>query len=311
MSLAILASLPIVLLELKRAKMDRGFTYEELRTQIEDAIQELIDDGAWSGFLEFACNFATYSPRNTILIYNQCKRRGIVPSYVAGYHRWRQLGRWVKRGERGVRIVVPVLSRRPSERIAVETTHVAEEISVVGFKNAYVFDLSQTEGDELVVPLSPVSLSGSGNDEVEKYLKTQLDSRGFQVVLNDLERGVNGFTDFSQMVVAISNSLSDRQRLKTLSHEYAHAVLHETKVIDRELAELQAETFAYLMMTSLGMETAQYSIPYILRWANGSPDRALDGFEIAYELFIDVHSALVATCSALGCSHVALHDVVA
>ncbi len=276
--------------------MSRYFTYIELKTQVEEAIQGLIDEGAWSNFLEFASNFITYSPRNTVLIYNQCTSRGFEPSYVAGYKRWRQLGRWVKRGENGVRIVVPVLSKQgeSDEGTPLDTEFRGEQFTLVGFKSAYVFDVSQTEGDEFVEPLSPIHLTGPGDEEVEKYLRSQLCSRGFQLVSERLKIGVNGYTDFSSRIVAISDSLSDSQRLKTLSHEFAHVVLHEAKTVDRELAECQAETFAYLVMTSLGIDAAQYSIPYLLRWAKGSASAALDGFESAHELFIAIRSELIA-----------------
>lgn len=277
--------------------MSRYFTYTELRTQVEDAIQRLVEEGVWSDFLEFASNFTTYSPRNTVLIYNQCKGRGIDPSYVAGYKRWRQLGRWVKRGENGLRIVVPVLSKQAdsAEHAPLDEDQRGRPFRLVGFKSAYVFDLSQTEGDEFIEPLSPKHLSGPGDQEVEEYLRSRLSSRGFQLVSERLKTGVNGFTDFSRRLVAISDALSDSQRLKTLCHEFAHAMLHETNTVERELAECQAETFAYLVMSSLGIDATQYSIPYLLRWSKGSASAALDGFEDAYELFIAVRSELIAT----------------
>jgi antirestriction protein ArdC len=56
---------------------------------------------------------------------------------------------------------------------------------------------------------------------------------------------------------------------KTLIHGLAHARLY-TKDDNkpRHVKELEAESTAFLVCDSLGMETSRYSFPYISTWAD-------------------------------------------
>jgi hypothetical protein len=263
--------------------------YHELREQLEGALKELVDSGRWGEFLHFASRFSTYSPRNTLLIYGQCQKLGITPSYLAGYSRWKELGRWVKKGSVGVRIVVPLTQRaHVAESNYDGSLEPLDELKVVGFRAASIFDLSQTEGEPFEEPMAPKLLSGQGDQVAEEFLGNLLVRQGFTVVSGTLDEGVNGYTDFSGRVVALSDSLSDMQRLKTLAHEFAHASMHERGATEREVAELEAETFAFLYMSGIGYDSVQYSAPYLLRWAGGSVETALRGFERAHSLFLEV-----------------------
>ena len=70
---------------------------------------------------------------------------------VAGLYAWNQLGRKVKKGERGIRILAPIvgLRRKPEEREAEKDITKQNRAVLVGFRHAHVFDISQTEGAEL------------------------------------------------------------------------------------------------------------------------------------------------------------------
>jgi antirestriction protein ArdC len=75
--------------------------------------------------------------------------------------------------------------------------------------------------------------------------------------------------------VEISNSPA--QRVKTLAHEIGHALLHG-ECDNRALAELEAESTAYVVCQALGLDTSDYSFGYVATWAGGG-DQAIAGIK--------------------------------
>ena len=71
-------------------------------------------------------------------------------SRVAGLYAWNQLGRRVRKGEKGIRILAPVIGvRRKKDAEAEKDIRTQNQAVLVGFRSAYVFDVSQTEGKDL------------------------------------------------------------------------------------------------------------------------------------------------------------------
>jgi len=75
-------------------------------------------------------------------------------THVAGFHTWHKLGRSVKRGEKGILILAPIVR---AKKQSMEQTETDESSTAVGFRAAYVFDISQTDGQEL--PESATSMA--------------------------------------------------------------------------------------------------------------------------------------------------------
>src|ERR1700690_3156981 len=80
-------------------------------------------------------------------------------THVAGFHAWHKLGRFVKKGEKGILILAPVIRKRAENNGEADPD---ESSTAVGFRAAYVFDVSQTEGQELPT-------IGSVNGEPREY----------------------------------------------------------------------------------------------------------------------------------------------
>lgn len=221
--------------------------------QLSRGVAELGDEGKWQEFLRAQARFHQYSFANTMLILQQCP----AASTVAGFNAWRRLGRTVRRGERAIWIVAPVLARSPSSR--------AREVA--GFRRVAVFDLSQTEGAELVTVCEPLE----GDDEYGWFsvLAGVAASLGFDVEKGVLAAGVFGDCTYVTRRIRIAEAASPAQAVKTLAHELAHALLHE-HTDDRPLAELEAESVAYIVCQSLGLDTKQYSFGYVATWAGGT-----------------------------------------
>jgi hypothetical protein len=81
----------------------------------------------------------------------------------------------------------------------------------------------------------------------------------------------NGYCDFSSKQIVVRPDVSPAQAVKTLIHELGHALLHaEGPVASREAAEVEVESVAFMVCDALGLDSGEYSFPYVTRWAEGS-----------------------------------------
>lgn len=232
-----------------------GPTVSELFEALQGELGKLEDAASWQAFLRAQARFHRYSYANTLLILRQRP----AASAVAGFATWRALGRSVRRGERAIWIVAPVFERRGP----------AAERRVVGFRRVAVFDVSQTDGAELTVCCSP--LQGADPPGLFARLVEVAQALGFAVELADLEPGCYGDCTYGLRRIRVSRSASGAQAAKTLAHELAHACLHE-HAPDRALAELEAESVAYICCQVMGLDTGQYSFGYLATWAGGTAE---------------------------------------
>lgn len=111
---------------------------EQLHQQLQGSLHELVTSQDWKWALAVAARFHDYSFANTRLIWAQSIARGITPRRIAGYRAWQELGRHVRKGERGLQILAPVI-----RKVTVDNGE-EEERRVVGFRVVHVFDIAQT-----------------------------------------------------------------------------------------------------------------------------------------------------------------------
>ena len=226
-----------------------------------------------------------------MLIWAQAPRA----SYVAGYQAWLQLGRQVRKGEQGISILAPVLSRRnqPVEQggaghpatppAPVEPATEPGKRRIVGVRNATIFDVSQTDpvvpGQELPL-MQPALLQGDVAPQLWDALAAHINDRGFTVERGDC-RGANGVTMFEPRIVRVRDDVSTLQAVKTLAHELGHVLMHnppgtETGAGDcRGIVEVEAESVAFMVLTSQGLDTADYTFPYLANWAASADQDAM------------------------------------
>lgn len=227
----------------------------ELLASLTQGVEELHTTAKWEEFLSAQSRFHRYSYLNTLLILSQRPDARA----VAGYGTWRRLNRAVRRGERAIWIVAP---RR--RRVA-ESSSTVEEI--IGFRRVGVFDVTQTEGDELVEVCRP--LVGADSAGAFERLAAVANTVGFCVVRATMPSAVFGDCTYSTSCIRVSSAAAPAQAVKTLAHEIAHAMLHEG-CENRALAELEAESVAFVVCRHLGLDTSEYSLGYVTRWAGGT-----------------------------------------
>jgi antirestriction protein ArdC len=245
-------------------------TTDELLQSLTEGIAELGSQESWTKWLDAQRVFHKYSFNNGLLIARQCPQA----TRVAGFQAWRQLGRCVRKGEKAIRILAPVTRR---DEVTGDNGEPQKVASLVGFRAAAVFDLSQTDGDEL--PQSPCRrLTEDAPAEAWDALKEIAQDFGYSVTLSEeLPDERNGDCNFVTHSIRVLGCLAPAQQIKTLTHELAHALLHSDGQTPREVAELEAESVAYVVCGSgLGIDSREYSLGYVAGWAGGSKD-AIEG----------------------------------
>lgn len=271
--------------------------------QIEDKVskdyQELIngvkkvvaDPEAYQKFLDFYTKLPTRSFRNQMLIYSQREDA----TFVAGFKAWNKFGRKVNKGAKAIKIIAP---RTKSVKELNERTGKEEKTQkIVGFQRVNVFDVKDTNGVPLPLnPIMPKNVPASEfAEKAFKHLVNEFE-KDLPITLNESYEGSsNGFYTPSEHRIEL-NARPERDitnQQKTLIHEYAHAIFHKPEGkyhgYDKKTKELQAESVAYITCKNFGMDTSDYSFPYIKGWASEHSENLL----LEYQSDIQKESAKI------------------
>lgn len=266
----------------KDAQAAREATLDALHARLTGAVEQLVSGEDWARALAFAARFRARSFANTILIFTQHQEAyglGLVPdpvpSHVAGYRQWQQLGRQVSKGQPGYQILAPVTGRFASatpqdaeswRRLGKgEKPRAGETVrtKMVGVRPAYVWDASQTTGEPIPEPPAPRLLEGQAPVGLWEGLADQVAKAGFELrLVADASEifGANGLTDYGSRVVSVRADMDPAARVKTLAHELGHVLLHGPDAIEarqhRGIGEVKAESVALMVGAAHGMDTS-------------------------------------------------------
>lgn len=238
-------------------------------------VRELLNSESWRQLLAFGRRFRRYSFSNTLLIYFQRPDATL----VAGYRQWQELGRQVRRGEKGIAILAPLAQRITDDKTG-------ELLSrTVGFRTVSVFALEQTEGKPLPEQPEPRLLT-EDSEAIRQALAravTFAEGRGIPIERCDLPGRMMGCYNRSQQTIALRPDLPPLQALKTLLHELAHALMHAgaTPHKTRERIELEAESCAFVVCDALGLDTSSYSFTYLASWTDDPKELLAAGQQAA------------------------------
>jgi antirestriction protein ArdC len=247
---------------------ERKAEVKALLQRLDDGVKSLRDSDEWKRFLSFRASFRSYSFRNCILMLSQRPDA----SLVCGFRQWKEHGRSVRKGETAIRILAPSLRKVTREEEDGTTT---EERRVAYFRTVCVFDVSQTEGEDLPSPCTLIA--GDGPDGLFAALQAFSESRGVPVSVEPVDKG-NGFYDRKARRIAVKSDLDRAHRCKTLAHEIAHSILHADRDADgmaRDDAELEAESVAFVVCKAAGLDTSAYSFGYLASWKGADSSKTL------------------------------------
>lgn len=211
-------------------------------------------------YLKVISKFHSYSFGNQVLIASQNPNA----TRVAGFKTWQNLNRTVKKGEKAIYILAPIKGKKIVEKDGKE-----EEKNCLWFRAVPVFDIAQTEGEEL-----PTWTHSLGEDNLNIYnrLKSVMVRNGISVEEKSIAGGALGISYGGR--VEIEQGLDPLNKALTLIHEYAHELLHkggENKSLSRGFKECQAEATCWVVAQHFGLDSPM-SKDYLLNWGNNEEE---------------------------------------
>ena len=262
---------------------ERRAQADALHASIADQVEALRNTDQWTRFLAFAGAFHAYSLNNVLLILAQQP----TATKVAGFRKWQELGRQVRRGQKAIRIFGYRTKKIDDDQPTSTTAGGAGEQGEAGegrtltyYPLLSVFDIAQTD------PIDPDAsdptdlarhLTGTDEAGILDAVTDYLTAAGWAVERVALPGTANGYTttDGTRRVV-IDAGLSPAQAAKTALHEAAHVLLHVDDepgeyAAHRGVKETEAESVACVTAGLFGLDTAAYSIGYVAGWADGDP----------------------------------------
>jgi N-terminal domain of anti-restriction factor ArdC len=262
-------------------------------------IEKLQTESGLAEFLAWQAKFYQYSAANALLIRAQRPDA----SQVAGYHRWLELGRFVRRGEKGIVILAPIFRRMA------DIEDEEDERRPITYRAAYVFDVSQTEplsGEEAPVPVRPEIacpvLTGEDGRELYSALLKVAHDEGITVSHEppaeyaSMTREANCMGFYVPKIQAIwVRKNAPLQEVKTLAHELAHHFgCHDESNPNNEA---MAEGAAYVVLQAFGLDSGARSVPYIVGWDSRKPGAyksALTGIQQTAKTIIERANSIAA-----------------
>lgn len=232
---------------------------DQAKTLSENALTRLMDalehgqSEVLKLYLAVMSRFHRYSWGNILLIY--CQRPDA--THVAGFHSWLRMRRYVRKGEKGIVILAPMVGRKKSE-----DDHLGEDeqTRLFGFRAAHVFDVSQTEGDEL-----PEFAKVSGDPQgVTEHLKAFIATKQITLEYDEHIRPAHGMSSGGK--ITLLPGLSAAEEFSVLAHETAHELLHRgdrRKETSKTVRETEAEAVAFVVSTAIGLDPGTASSDYI------------------------------------------------
>jgi hypothetical protein len=212
---------------------------------------------ALTHYLTAMSRFHNYSFGNVLEIARQMP----TATRVAGFWAWKNLGRSVNAGAKGIRILAPIVGvRRKKDDDAEKDITQQNTRTVLGFRNTYVFDISQTNGVDLPELPQVSGAPGESFTRLGKFLKAQ----GVQLVYSDDLKGAMGKSYGGR--IAILRGQSKAEEFSTLVHEAAHEMMHKAERrtnTTKTVRETEAEAVAFVVGKAIGLVTGSASADYI------------------------------------------------
>jgi antirestriction protein ArdC len=236
-------------------------TAKEVIAANVQALIEQLEQGHSEGltaYLTAMGKFHNYSFGNILEI----ARQKPDATRVAGLYAWNQLGRNVRKGEHGIRILAPVIGiRRKKDSEAEKDIRTQNQGVLVGFRSAYVFDVSQTDGKEL--PELSSKVSGDVGERRERLIDFTI-AQGIQLEFKESIAPALGVSYGGKIVLLPGQSTAEE--FSTLVHELAHEMLHKAErrtVTTKVVRETEAEAIAFVVGQTIGLNNGRASADYI------------------------------------------------
>ena len=259
----------------------QGKDMDSIMQSLESGVEELFTSNRYQEFLKTMAKFHNYSFNNTMLIAMQRPDATLVTSYK----NWQSMGRQVMKGEKGITIIAPAPYKKMKEKEVLDENQrpimgtdgkpktEQVEVTVPHFKAVTVFDIAQTSGEPIQTLAS--ELLTAAVQDFDSFMQAIQKISPVPIRFDEIDGNANGYYHNADKEIVIKKGLSESQTLKTAIHETAHAKLHDKEIMeslgvekDRLTKEVEAESVAYCVCSSFGLDTSDYSFPYIAGWSS-------------------------------------------
>ena len=243
---------------------------KELFNKILEGVQNIIDNGEYEKFLRFSKNFHNYSFNNVLLIFSQMPEA----TQVAGFAKWKSMGRNLKKGAKGIQIIYPIKRIYTKKKLEGQNSLLdnkqddneqVEKVEYLTYRYTYVYDISQTYGDSL--PLSDTTLNSNNRVEFLEFLKS---FSPYPILEESLTGTTQGYWSKTEQHIVLKDTLSIDDKASVLLHELAHALYDDFDYKEnRNLSETFVESVAFIVADYFDLDTSMCSFEYITSWADG------------------------------------------
>ena len=262
-------------------KDKRANELQQITDKLEKGVSEIFESEKYKQFLNTMAKFPRYSVNNSILIMMQKPDAQLCQSFTG----WKQMGRFVKKGEKGISILAPAPYKIEKEQYKLdengnqiydkdgEPVTEKTEVTVRAFKVVKTFDLSQTDGQELP-KLGVDELTGSV-DSYPKLMDALTEICPVPISFEQIDSGAKGYYSQVDKKIVIQKDMSQVQTIKTLIHEMSHQKLHDkdlvadAKDISRNGKEVEAESVSFVVCSHYNIDVSDYSFSYIVGYSKG------------------------------------------
>lgn len=267
----------------KAAAQARKEEMDEISKKLETGVKDIFTSEGYQKYLDFCAKLPRYSVNNQILIMMQKPDATMCQSFTG----WKEMGRFVKAGEKGIRVLAPSPYKVEREQDKLDSNGnvvrdkdgepVKEmvEIKVNAFKPVSTFDISQTDGkpipqfgvDELTQNVEGYEIL---SDAIQKASPVPIE-------FGQIDSGAKGYYHVEEKRIMIQEGMSEAQTVKTMLHEASHAMLYSKEALEasgekksRNQKECEAESVAYVVSQHYGIDTGEYSFAYVAGWSENS-----------------------------------------
>lgn len=264
----------------KAAAEARKAEMEEITTKLEKGVKDIFDGENYQAYLNFCAKLPRYSVNNQILIMMQKPDATMCQSFT----NWKEANRFVRKGEKGIRILAPAPYKMQKEQDKMDASGKAildkdgepvketVEVTINAFKPVSTFDISQTDGEPVPTP-GVDELTGSV-EGYETLLAAIKEVVPVPISFEQIDSGAKGFYHLEENRIVVQEGMSEAQTVKTLLHEASHQALHSKEAMDsagekksKNQKETEAESVAYVVCQHYGIDTSDYSFPYVATWS--------------------------------------------
>lgn len=253
---------------------------KEITDKLEQGVKEVFSSEKYQQYLDMVAKFPRYSANNSLLIMMQKPDAQMCQSFTG----WKEMGRFVKKGEKGIKIIAPApyTIQREQQKVDEKGKPVFDkdgeavmetvDVKVNAFKVVNTFDVSQTYGEEL--PSYGVEELTGEVDRFSVMFDALKEICPVPMTFENIESGAKGYYSQTEKRIAIQEGMSEVQTIKTAIHEMAHQKLHAVENAKdekqtRSSKEVEAESVAYTICQHYGIDTSDYSFSYVAGWSEG------------------------------------------